>query len=300
MIRLVLCDMDGTLVPFGASSPSDRTLRALRSLEKTGVAFGVATGREPVDLLRFFRGDERYLDSGIMSNGKIIQWRGRHLSTIYLDHAILDTLADIAREEEGCALNVYVPRQPREGETFSLSRPCYLGLNDADIRRAVALTGMLPPGDLIDAVPDVPIMSAGFLCLGNGRETAEEQALRMRPLLSEACPQADFLRPTSLFFDVLPRGWSKANAFDRLCEACSIAPEEVVFFGDAENDLAMLGRVPNSFVVANGTDEAKAAARHVIGDAADDAVAKVVEAIARADGRLDLDALDDDALGRMA
>ena len=54
MIKLVLCDMDGTLVPFGAERVSDRTLSAIRSLVHAGVRFGPASGREPIDLKTFF------------------------------------------------------------------------------------------------------------------------------------------------------------------------------------------------------------------------------------------------------
>ena len=67
MIKLVLCDMDGTLVPFGAERVSDRTLAAIRSLVHAGVRFGPASGREPIDLKTFFSGDESLYETGIAS-----------------------------------------------------------------------------------------------------------------------------------------------------------------------------------------------------------------------------------------
>ena len=45
----------------------------------------------------------------------------------------------------------------------------------------------------------------------------------------------------------------------------------------ADMDGTLLEKVPNSYAVANATPEAKAAARHELPDATDDAVAQLLE-----------------------
>ena len=56
--------------------------------------------------------------------------------------------------------------------------------------------------------------------------------------------------------------------------------DEVVVFGDADNDLPMFAAVENPVAVAGATPEAAEAARWHIGACEDDAVAAAIEALA--------------------
>ncbi|MFC2705799.1 MAG: HAD family hydrolase [Olsenella profusa] len=284
MIKLVLSDMDGTLVPFGRDAISRRTAAAIRMLHMAGIDFGPATGREPVDLRRFFRGEERLFSTGIMANGKLVSYRGRLLRTIYLDHEGLQRLAGLACERDDCTLNIYVPCKDERGRASVHVQ--FVGVSDAELASARGVTGLALMGEATDRLPSVPLISAGFMCLGSTRQDAVSQAREMRPQLYRLCPQFDFLRPSPPFFDVLPKGWNKAAALGILEESLGIARDEIAFFGDSENDVAMLEAVPNSFAVENATPAAKAAARFHIGDAGEDAVAQVMEAIASHGGEL--------------
>jgi hydroxymethylpyrimidine pyrophosphatase-like HAD family hydrolase len=67
-----------------------------------------------------------------------------------------------------------------------------------------------------------------------------------------------------------------------LLDELGIAREEVVVFGDADNDLAILLGVENSVAVDNATSAVKEAAKWHIGPCDDDAVAQALEDIARA------------------
>ena len=70
-----------------------------------------------------------------------------------------------------------------------------------------------------------------------------------------------------------------------LAEALGLSLDEVATFGDSENDLTMLRAVPNSCAMANGSDEAKAAARWQVGYANEDGVAEALFDIAAATTR---------------
>lgn len=52
----------------------------------------------------------------------------------------------------------------------------------------------------------------------------------------------------------------------------------------ADMDGTLLKKVPNSYAVANAAPEAKAAARHELSDAADDAVAQLLECLVAKQG----------------
>ena len=50
MIKLILADMDGTLLPFGSRVGSERTHSAILSALDAGIACGPASGRDYADL----------------------------------------------------------------------------------------------------------------------------------------------------------------------------------------------------------------------------------------------------------
>ena len=97
MIKLVLSDMDNTLVPFGARTASPRTIEAIHDVLDAGVRFGPATGRDYVELMRFFSMDESCFMSGIFSNGKRVRVDGEYVRTVTFDHDVLVRIDEALR-----------------------------------------------------------------------------------------------------------------------------------------------------------------------------------------------------------
>ena len=95
-------------------------------------------------------------------------------------------------------------------------------------------------------------------------------------------PELDIVQTFPGWCDVLPAGVNKATGLQELLDQLGIARDEVVAFGDAENDLAILNAVENSVAVANATPEVKRVARWHVGACADDGVAIAMEQIAQA------------------
>ena len=130
---------------------------------------------------------------------------------------------------------------------------------------------------IVDRVPDVQILGATIAC-NHSQRMMEELIARA----VQECPELDFAQPFPQWCDVLPKGLNKGSALSILLEALGMTGDEAVFFGDAENDLALLGSIENSVAVANATPAAAAAARWHIGACEDDAVALALEQIAQA------------------
>ena len=133
------------------------------------------------------------------------------------------------------------------------------------------------------ALGDVPtnrdVITAGIFV---NVSSAPTEVVRSR--CKEACPELDFPSPVPFFLDVVPAGWSKVNGLDALLGSLGVTLDEVAFIGDSENDVTLLEKVPNSYAVAGAMPEAKAAAHHLIGDAAEDSVAKLIEQIVQQRG----------------
>lgn len=100
-----------------------------------------------------------------------------------------------------------------------------------------------------------------------------EQALKSR--LDSA---ADCFFTCPNYLEVVPKGISKGSAATRLCKMLGIPLADSVAVGDAENDISMIRSAGVGVAMANGSDEAKAAADDVTTrDNDHDGVAEVIE-----------------------
>ncbi len=269
MIKLILSDMDNTLVPFGARRVSQRTVDAIREVLDAGVRFGPDTGRDYVELMRFFDGDETCFMTGIFSNGKRVRADGRYVRTVLLDHESLVRIDEALRGEQGMFLVCYP-------ESSDLTNPAYgVGATRAELEVFAQRCSFT--GRVADAVPDEDVIAATIACPG-----PPERMERCRALVAEAAPEVRVVSPFPEWFDVLPAGVSKADGLEVLLEALGIGLNEVAVFGDAENDLTIMRKVPHSVAVANATDEVLRAARHRVGASTEEGVADALLEVARA------------------
>lgn len=272
MIKLVLSDMDNTLVPLGARHVTKFTRDAIHTLlSETDIAFGPNTGRDYVELLRLFSMDKSCLQTGVMSTGKRVMYKGQTVSLKVFSHQTLQRVADVLSGEKDMFLLCY----PAKTNLFN---PAYVvGPVDAAKlekyeRKLFFISG------IVDSVPDdMDFIAATIACPGT-----PEDMERCRKLVTEACPDINLLSVVPQWFDVLPKGVSKVSGFEELLEKTGILPEEVIVFGDGENDIEILKKVPHSVAVANAIPEVKAVAKHHVGASADDGVAHALLELVRA------------------
>lgn len=81
------------------------------------------------------------------------------------------------------------------------------------------------------------------------------------------------------FVEITGVGVDKAMAVATLCDRWGIDQQDVVAFGDNHNDAALLAWAGSGIAMGNASATARAAADHVIGTNADDAVAMWIEAL---------------------
>lgn len=86
---------------------------------------------------------------------------------------------------------------------------------------------------------------------------------RMDDFADEFSEELDFIDRRRGFFEIIPRGCSKASAMEYIVESLKLPMEETVAIGDSSNDVVMLKRAGRSIAMGNGTDEVKALADYV-------------------------------------
>ncbi|MFC2704495.1 MAG: HAD family hydrolase [Olsenella profusa] len=265
MIKLILTDMDNTLLPFQQPA-SERAIDAIHQLTEQGVFFGPASGRDWDSVLESFRGDSRCMQTALLSNGKKIYAHGCLINETAVDRDSMVTMAHMVYDLPG----VYVSGRGDTGGFISGTTRKNLMGTFWGSKRASELCAP-------DDIPEFPIITAG-LHFEEGSEDVDNVAWGQR--VREACPKLDLISPGSRMFDVVPRGWSKASGLRVLQILLAIDANEIVCFGDSDNDAQILRAAGHSVAVANANDKVRGIARHHIGPCDEDAVGHALEDLA--------------------
>lgn len=277
MIRLVLSDIDGTLLPFSTHRVSERTFAAIQALEAAGIRFAPASGRPRYDAGVAL---EERLDlrrAGVFSGGNVVYLDGRAIVERPFDVALLSHMARVVDERElGLFAVCYATQGDLDGETlWGLVAPGPA----ADPARA-----MIEAGDfrtrVVGAVPEAAVCNAEVFC------NAPEDVPHAAEVLRSECPGLDVLQSAPTCLDVRTKGWDKVHGLEALTAAMGATKDEVLFFGDSENDMSLFEALPNTCCVAGGGEVALAAARWRIPAAEDDGPARLMEALAASGGDL--------------
>ena len=267
MIKLVLSDMDNTLIPFGRERVSQRTIDAIHACQEQGVDFGPATGRDRAELAGFFGGDRSCYNTAVCVNGQKVYYLRSLVFERSLDDEPLRRAARHVQSQPGCAFVTY--RSDGLGDWVGITREEMGSMYD----RAFMAGGMYHHKEL----PVYPVAKAGVICMG-GQDAID----LLQAELEAMCPELVFPNTVVNWMDVSIKGWTKVEGVKELIRTLRLSLDEVCVFGDADNDLTMLSHIPNSCAMANANDNAKAAARWHVGASADDGVAIALEQIADA------------------
>lgn len=266
MIKLVLSDMDNTLVPFGRERVSQRTIDAIHACQEQGVDFGPTTGRDRAELASFFSGDLSCYNTAVAVNGQKVYYLSSLIFERDLDDEPLRQVAELVKRHPGCAFITY--RSDGLGDWVGISRE-----EMGDMYDRAFISG----GRWHETLPVYPVAKAGIICMGD-----DEVLSKLKRELEGAFPMFDFLNTVVNWMDVSIHGWSKVQGIEQLVKTLRLSLDEICVFGDADNDLSMLRYIPNSCAVANANENATKAARWHVGASADDGVAIALEQIAEA------------------
>ncbi len=261
-IKLIMSDIDGTVLPLGNATVSGRTLGAFQAALDAGIAIGPASGRGFKQIPAFFSGSEACCATCIATNGLEVYHAGALVCSNPPARTALEQLLQELDGIDGAGLVVLDGEQPylcsSSSTGFGAVVPSYAKI-------------ALPS----DGLPDFEVLKANVFL---DTDMAGTRALCDQ--LNQAIDGLDFDVPMRGFLNIMPAGWNKGSALRALCEYLGISTDDVVVFGDAGNDLAMFRVAGHPVAVGNATDEARAAARWHIGRCEDDAVAAAIEALA--------------------
>lgn len=263
MIRLIATDLDDTLLDQ-RSAVSPRSLAALRRAMDAGCRIALSSGRMLESTLPYAR--------QIGVNAPMLLYNGGMIydpaagRAVYAEPIRYETaLAIVERmEDEGFYIQLY----PGEGYYCSAVND-FTRAYAASIRVPAIPTGIPMarwlrenPSDMLKLlVIDTP-----------------EGATRAQEILREAFPRdARCLKSRPHYVEITPEGVDKGRALERLAEYLGVAREEVMAFGDGENDVPMLTWAGEGWAVGNACPEALRRAGRIAPRNTQDGVAQIIE-----------------------
>lgn len=243
MIRLIVSDMDGTLLS-GHDDIHPDNLSALRQAIAQGVHFAVASGRRAEACRRIMR--EHGLD-----NVHIIGMNG--CQVLDAKHTLTKEAALAAWEAlASCGINACFCAEHADVYAVDGMRSAFLrGGKPEMFDPALLADGMhhFSGEEAMRALLEYELPAKIFASYLPGPERSFDEA-------RAACLRVPGVTVTSSWhnnIEVMPVGVDKGAALQELCAQLGIAREEVIAFGDNENDLPMLRWAGLGYAMANGT-----------------------------------------------
>ncbi|HFI0631739.1 TPA: Cof-type HAD-IIB family hydrolase [Streptococcus suis] len=270
MIKLIATDMDGTFLDGQGSFDRERFSRVLEKLEEKQIPFVIASGNGMGRLLQLCQGFEDRLifvaDNGahVYQNGKTMIRRA------------------IQQEEVEAILNFFKGRWADVYLMLSTEKAIYMqdgagepfeGTNlPIDPIQMAAFQSRISYIDDLSAYPiSEPIYKVGLW-------VPEARVESITEGFNQAF-QGNLVAVTSGYgsIDILPQGIHKAWGLAQVLTSLDIEPEQVMAFGDSDNDIEMLELVGYSYAMENATDKVKAVAKYMAPSHLEAGVLQVIE-----------------------
>lgn len=271
-IKLIVTDLDGTLMAPDHTTVTERTRQALKEAHDKGVKTAIATGRT-ISLIGMVTNQVDFIDYVIYSNGAAVYDRVNK-KLIYTSFFDTENALELAKflDSEPVFYEIYA-------NGWSYIRNDKVSLFDM---------GNLPK-DFIDEITKHTVF-VDDMC-----EIIKKSDVEKFNISSMAPERAEYITEKLVSFkdtewtsslpgskvqnqmEFMKKGVNKGAAVKGMCSVLGISPESVMAFGDAQNDCSMLELVGWSFAMGNACEECKRTAKYITDTNANDGLAKAVE-----------------------
>ncbi len=248
MLRLIACDMDGTLLDENKEIPHG-TFELICELKAEGVRFCVSSGRPYQFLQSIFEPIVTEMDF-VCSNGCNVVIQGKTVDRELHSHEALVRLKRLCDEFDSLHLVVY----DEKGDAYLIDDPTKAARFEETIAKqwdVHPVLGELSPETTImtgtiASDSDISIMDIAYLCnLEMGRD------FTFAPVGSNS-------------IDVMPAHVNKATGILQVMEYYKVSPRETIAYGDSMNDYDIFRLVGHPTAMANAGYAPKQVATRII------------------------------------
>ena len=260
--KLFVFDMDGTLTTSN-NEILPKTIKALKKAREQGHALAIATGR-PLSFIKRYV-NIKLFDYLICSNGAYYyeQKSDKVYSKNFIPQKIIDETIKTAQDDN---LPLFLGNL---GDTI-----CVINNENEELRNAIisfwGSIKMISYNDafkILDKNQIVQLIAWSF----------DDQKIKdLKKYFIENNDKVEIRAINQRFLDISPKNVSKYVAIKRILPTLKIPKENVIAFGDSDNDIEMLSGAGLGIAMGNATQAAKEAATEIIGDHLTPAIANKI------------------------
>jgi Cof subfamily protein (haloacid dehalogenase superfamily) len=244
-ITLVVSDVDGTLLTKDKTL-TDKTARAVRQLEDSGVGFTIVSSRPTIGM--------RFLVEPLRITLPVGSFNGSSISDPQMKPLEQHLIPASAAQRSIDVLNEFGV------DIWLFTHDKWLVQNaEAEYNPFEKRTIKVDPVIVDDFAP---YLSAACKIVGSTSDAALLQ--RCEAAMQTAVgTQATAARSQSYYLDITPPGHDKGTFVLAMAKRLGISTDAVATVGDMHNDLAMFRKSGLSIAMGNATDDIKRQATHV-------------------------------------
>lgn len=263
-IRLIACDMDGTLLD-DEHVIHDDFWPLIGQLSERGVLFCPASGRQYNNLLHCFGpvADELAF---IAENGCLVMYRGQELSSDCVPREIAHGLVRRVRALQASGMNLGIVLCGKGAARIERHNPLFVEHVERYYLR-------------LEIVDDLLAVDDDFLKIALYDPESSERNLQ--PHFAGLRPACQVVVSGQNWLDIMPSDANKGSGLRHLQQALGVSREQTMVFGDFLNDLEMMDEAAYSFAMANAHPLLKARASHLAPANTENGVVRTIRSVLR-------------------
>lgn len=241
-LKLIACDLDGTLLLNGAQSLSPVVYDLIDNLRQNGILFFAASGRQYTNLQRLFwpvRDQIGYL----CENGCISFYRGKMLHKERMDRRLGQELIQAIQNTAGAEVLV------------SGVMRCYV--HPKDMKFYYHMRDVVKND--VEIVPDILHTDEEYMKVSLYREGGVDDEAYWKNRFGRRCK---VVTGGNDWLDMMPLHVNKATAMKHILYWLKIMPEECMAIGDNDNDRELLELVGYPAAVKSAKSEILSLAKY--------------------------------------
>lgn len=263
-IKMIAFDIDDTLLS-SEGKILESTKRAVKLALKKGIKIVLCTGRPLAGVTHYLNelgvlGDDQYV---VTNNGAIIESiSGNIISKRVLDNASYRRLVKYSHDN---GLKYY-----------ALDDNSNVYTDDRDINRIAVIQAYENRAGIYFRSPselpnDFEVTKVAYV---GEKEDLDAYENVVKSEFKDMCY---VVRAGDWFLELMHKNVSKAAGLQDLSTKINISPDEIMAFGDEQNDIPMFKYVGNAVCMKNGSDKAKEYADYITDSNDNDGIAKAMD-----------------------